>query len=248
MSFDEPVRRDGAFTIGFIAALALECTSLRRQLPRTERWQVVQSGPGAARAAAAASRAIDAGAGLLVSWGLAGGLSVAVAPGTVVLPKRVLAEGEAPLPVDAAWHSRLTALADELVVDCGDLLTVDEPLESPAAKRAAAAATNAVAVDMESASIANAAARARVPFVALRVVVDGVDDALPAGAQHWLDEQGRTRASAVLRAVVDPRQWRALLNMGARYRVASGVLDRLARALAAPRMPGAGGAVLPAGS
>jgi nucleoside phosphorylase len=247
MSFDEPVRRDGAFTIGFIAALALECTCLRRQLPRT-RWQVVQSGPGAARAADAASRAIDAGAELLVSWGLAGGLSAAVAPGTIIAPRRVLAEGDAPLPVDAAWHSRLAAVADDLVVDCGDLLTVGEPLESPAAKRAAAAATNAVAVDMESAGIANAAARARVPFVALRVVVDGVDDALPTGAQQWLDEQGRTRASAVVRAVVDPRQWRALLNMGARYRVASGVLDRLARALAAPRMLGAGGAALRAGS
>src|SRR5262245_21976310 len=170
MSFDEPVRPDGAFTIGFIAALARECTSLRRQLPGTGRWHVVQSGPGAARAAAAANRAIDAGAGLLVSWGLAGGLSAAVAPGTVVLPKRVLAEGEAPLTVDAAWHSRLVALADELVIDCGDVLSVDEPLESPTAKRAAAAATNAVAVDMESAGIAAAAARARVPFVALRVV------------------------------------------------------------------------------
>ena len=248
MSFDAPVRPDGAFTVGFIAALARECTSLRRQLPRAPRWQVFQSGPGAARAAAAANRAIDAGAGLLVSWGLAGGLSASVAPGTVVLAKRVVAEGEAPLSVDAGWHSRLAALADELAVDGGDLLSVSEPLESPAAKRAAAASSDAVAVDMESAGIAAAAARARVPFVVMRVVIDGVDDALPAGAQHWLDEHGRTRASAVLRAVVDARQWRALANMGARYRVASGVLDRLARALAAPRMLGAGGAALPAGS
>jgi adenosylhomocysteine nucleosidase len=248
MSFDEPVRPDGALTIGFIAALARECTSLRGQLPRAAHWQVLQSGPGAARAAAAAGRAIDAGAGLLISWGLAGGLSTAVAPGTVVLAKRVLAEGAAPLAVDADWHSRLAALTDGLAVDYGDLLTVAEPLESPAAKRAAAASSNAVAVDMESAGIAAAAARARVPFVALRVVVDGIDDALPAGAQQWLDEQGRTRASAVLRAVVDARQWRTLLRLGARYRVASGVLERLARALAAPRMLGAGSAALTAGS
>src|SRR5688572_13737653 len=164
MSFDEPVRPDGAFTIGFIAALARECTSLRRQVPRSGRWHVVQSGPGAVRAAAAASRAIDGGACLLSSWGLAGGLTAAVAPGTVVLPWRVLADGETPLPVDAVCHSRLAALADELAVDYGDLLTVAEPLESPAAKRAAAAASAAVAVDMESAGIAIAAARARVPL------------------------------------------------------------------------------------
>jgi adenosylhomocysteine nucleosidase len=233
MSFDEPVRQDGAFTIGFVGALALECASLRRQSPRAERWVVVQSGPGAARAADAARRAIDAGAGLLVSWGLAGGLAASVAPGTVVAPRRVVAEGKAPLAVDAVWHSRLGALARELAMDSGDLLSVAEPLESPAAKRAAAQAANAVAVDMESAGIAAVAASARVPFVALRVVVDGVDDALPPGAERWIDEQGRRRASAVLRAVVDARQWRRLLTLAQRYRVASAALDRLARALAA---------------
>jgi nucleoside phosphorylase len=248
MSFDEPVRRDGAFTIGFIAALALECASLRRQAPRTERWLVVQSGPGAARAAAAAGSAIDAGADLLVSWGLAGALGVGIVPGTVIAPRRVLVEAEAPLPVDPAWHSRLALLAAELGVHRGDLLTVAEPLESPAAKRAAAEATNAVAVDMESAGIAAAAARAGVPFVALRVVVDGVDDALPPGADGWIDERGRTRSSAVLRAVVDARRWGALLTLAVRYRVASGVLERLARALAAHQMLGADGAPLRAGS
>jgi adenosylhomocysteine nucleosidase len=246
MSFDEPVLKDGAFTIGFVAALALECASLRRQSPRAERWVVVQSGPGAARAAAAAHRAIDAGAGLLVSWGLAGGLAASVAPGTVVAPRRVLAEGQAPLAVDAAWHSRLAALG--LALDAGDLLSVAEPLESPAAKREAANTVNAVAVDMESAGIAAVAARARVPFVALRVVVDGLDDALPPGAERWIDEQGRRRASAVLRAVVDARQWRALLTLAQRYRVASGVLDRLASALAARQIFGADGAAMPAGS
>jgi nucleoside phosphorylase len=248
MSFDEPVRQDGAFTIGFIAALALECTSLRRQSPRAERWLVVQSGPGAARAAAAASRAIDAGAQLLVSWGLAGGLGEGVAPGTVIAPRRVLAQGQAPLPVDPAWHSRFALVAAELGVHRGDLLTVAEPLESPASKRAAAKTTNAVAVDMESAGIAAVAARAGVPFVALRVVVDAVDDALPPGAGNWIDEQGRRRKSAVLRAVVDARRWGALLTLARRYRVASGVLDRLARSLAEQQMLGAGGAALQAGS
>jgi len=245
MSFDEPARPGGAFTIGFIAALSIECTSLRRQSPSAERWLVVQSGPGAARAEAAAARAIDAGAQLLVSWGLAGGLSATVVPGTVVAPRRVLAQSTAPqFAVDAAWQSRLAALADGLAVDFGDLLTVAEPLESPAAKRAAASATNAVAVDMETAGIAAAAKRARVPFVALRVVVDGVDDALPPGAESWIDERGRTRASAALRAVVDVRQWRPLLKLAQRYRVASAALDRLAHALAAGQTLGA----LPAGS
>jgi adenosylhomocysteine nucleosidase len=200
------------------------------------------------RAAAAAKRSIDSGACLLVSWGLAGGLGAGVAPGTVVLPRRVLERGAAPVPVDVAWHSRLAPLAEELVLECGDLLTVPEALESPAAKRAAAAATNAVAVDMESAGVAAAAARARVPFVAVRVVVDGLDDALPPGSEDWIDSRGNRRLTAALRAARDVGQWPALLTLATRYRVASGVLDRLARALAAPRLLGADGAALPAGS
>src|SRR5688572_4022166 len=124
MSFDEPVRTGGASTIGFVAALGIECTSLRRHLPRAPIWLVEQSGPGAARAAVGAKRAIDSGAKLLVSWGLAGGLGADVAPGTVVLPRRILEQGAAPLAVDAAWHARLAELAVELELASGDLLTV----------------------------------------------------------------------------------------------------------------------------
>src|SRR5688500_1471093 len=158
MSFDEPARSGGAPKIGFVAALDAECASLRKQAPRAGSWLVLQSGPGAARAAAAAARAIDGGAHLLVSWGLAGSLDAKLVPGTVVAPRRVLQQGAEPLTVDAVWHSRLTALADEFTLEHGDLLTAPAALESREAKRAAAMATRAVAVDMESAAIAGAAA------------------------------------------------------------------------------------------
>jgi len=236
MSFDEPARSSGAPKIGFVAALDVECACLRNQAPRAGSWLVVQSGPGPARAAAAAARAIDAGVSLLVSWGLAGGLDAGVAPGTVVVPRRVVQLGAEPVAVDATWHMRLAVLADEFALEHGDLLTVPAALESPEAKRAAAAATCAVAVDMESAAIAAAAARARVPFVVLRVVVDGVADALPRGAEQWIDERGKTRFTPTLRAVITLSQWRPLLTLAKRYRTASGVLDRLAQALAGRRL------------
>jgi adenosylhomocysteine nucleosidase len=238
MSFDKPVLSDGGLTIGFVAALGIECTSLRRHVPAAATWLVAQSGPGASRAGDAAQRTAGSGAGLLVSWGLAGGLGAAVAPGTVVLPRRVLAPGAEPLTVDAGWHARLAALSADLVLDCGDLLTVPAALESPAAKRAAAATSGAVAVDRESAAIGSAAARAHVPFVAVRVVIDGCEDALPAGAERWIDASGDRRLTPAVQASLDPRQWRALLTLAKRYRLASRVLDRLARALARPRLLG----------
>jgi adenosylhomocysteine nucleosidase len=213
MSFDEPARSGAAGTVGFIAALGIECGSLRRQ--RSPAWLVVQSGPGAARASAAAARAVEAGASLLISWGLAGGLDGGLGAGTLVVPRRVIGQGAEALTVDAGWHARLASLAGEFTLDHGDLLTVPSALETPAAKRAAAAPTRAVAVDMESAA---------------------VEDSLPRHAEHWIDEHGERRMAAVLRAVASPREWRGLLTLARRYRAASGVLDRLARALASRRL------------
>jgi hypothetical protein len=79
-----------------------------------------------------------------------------------------------------------------------------------------------------------------VPFVAVRVVIDGRDDALPAGAERWIDERGNRRMMPAVRASLDPRQWLALVTLTKRYRVASRVLDRVARALARPLLLGGG--------
>jgi hypothetical protein len=83
-----------------------------------------------------------------------------------------------------------------------------------------------------------------VPFVAVRVIIDACDDSLPAGAESWIDAEGNRRMTTAVRASLDPRQWRALLTLAKRYRVARGVLDRLALALAGPRLLGAGGSAL----
>lgn len=248
MSYDGLARPGEALKIAFIAALALESASLRRHLPRTPGWLVLQSGPGRERAARAAERAVEQGAGLLVSWGLAGGLADGLAPGSVLLPHQVVEAGGEPAPVDAAWHARIATAVGARPLEHGTLLTAPAAVESPAAKRAAAAATGAVAVDMESAGVAAAAARARVPFVVLRVVVDGVDDALPHGAERWIDGEGRTRLAAALSAAVDVRQWRGLLTLAKRYRAASASLAELARALAASDLTATGAARAPAGS
>jgi hypothetical protein len=231
MSFDEATRAEAARPIVFVAALETECASLRRRAAAGARWRVEQCGPGHERAEAAAARALASGAELCVAWGLAGALDATVGPGAVVAPRRILFASEPALTVDERRHAALATLAGEFELSTGDLLTSAAVLESPAAKHAAARASGAVAVDMESAAIATAAARAGVPFVALRVVVDGVEDALPTHVERWIDERGRRRMAPALRAVVAARQWRPLLTLAKRHRVASRVLIHLATTL-----------------
>jgi adenosylhomocysteine nucleosidase len=236
MSFDGGAVEAAAPRTAIIAALGSESAALARLPHATLGWSVVQSGPGPERAARCATAAIAAGAQALVSWGLAGALAADVEPGTVILPRRIVMQRGATFPVAAAWHDRLATLAAEFTVNFGDLLTVPAALVSPAAKAAAATALAAVAVDMESAAIAGVAARARVPFVAVRVVVDAQRDELPVAAESWIDERGNTRGAAVLGELVRPGDWRALWRLAQRYRKANAVLTSLARTVAGRRL------------
>ncbi len=80
--------------------------------------------------------------------------------------------------------------------------------------------------------MAAAAAEARLPFAAVRVVADGVADALPARVETWVAESGARRIGPIVRAALMPPSWPTLLVLAQRYRVARGVLEALAERLA----------------
>src|SRR5690606_23414362 len=160
----------------------------------------------------------------------AGGLDPALAPGAVVVPNAVLADG-ACFPCAAGWAAAVRAAALDAglaVADSGTLLGVAAPLATPTAKAHAYAEAGAVAADMESGAIAAAAAIAGVPFIAVRVVVDAGGDALPAQAERWIDACGNLRLLAALGAALAPADWPRLVVLARRYRKANAVLDTLA--------------------
>jgi adenosylhomocysteine nucleosidase len=221
--------------VAVVAALGIERRCLARGLRGGGRWTVTvrQCGPGAVRARQTAETAAAEGAAGLISWGLAGGLAAGTEPGTVVLPSRVLQAGAGTaFGVDAAWRDRLAAeLGPRLRLHEGPLLAVDEVLHDPADKARAASKSGAAAADMESAGVAAAAAAAGLPFVVLRVVADGPEDALPAGVERWIDERGNRRLAPLADVATRPVEWRALLALALRYGTARRTLDALARCL-----------------
>lgn len=194
--------------------------------------RVYQSGPGPERAAQAARAAIEAGARALVSWGLAGGLEPEVVPGTVVVPEHVVTENGPAAVADSAWQAALAAaLEPDFAVSAGALLSTEHVLATPREKVRAALATGAVAVDLESAAIGLAAARAGLPFVAVRVVADGVADRLPTRVESWVADSGAQRVGSVVLAALSPASWSPLIRLAQRYRVAHAVLEALAEQL-----------------
>lgn len=84
-----------------------------------------------------------------------------------------------------------------------------------AAKQQAWEDTGALAADLESGAVAQAAFDHGLPFAVLRVVCDPADRDLPPAAITALDADGRIRPAALLRSLARyPRQLPALIALG----------------------------------
>jgi adenosylhomocysteine nucleosidase len=173
-------------------------------------------GGNASRTLAQAEQFLAQGADALISFGIAGALAPGLVPGTLILPRAVVEESGARWEVDAGWHARLrAALARSGCAPSeGDVLGASQAIDSVAGKRAAFRHSGAVAVDLESHLVAQAASRAFRPFIILRAIADPAERSLPKAAVQGLDESGAPALRRVLLSVMkNPRQVPALLRI-----------------------------------
>jgi len=224
-------------TAGVVAALDMEARSLGSRTRRRDGLfevgdgtLVAVSGMGRTAAIAAAGALVEAGATALVSWGLAGGLDPRLRAGTICLPSVVVSRDGATFATDVHWREILAAaISRHLRVVSGKLLTSAVAIEDVAAKAAAFAETGAVAVDMESAGVAQIAASKRLPFVAVRAIVDTAGDTLPRAVMA-AGTEGRVRLARLLFGIVrSPREIAPVMRLAQRYRAAIRALGAVAR-------------------
>jgi len=170
-----------------VAALAAETRALGRVTATSEvpasladGTLLLVSGMGQIAAGDGARRLVRAGVTALISWGMAGGLDPALGAGTLLLPREVVSREGALFVTAGKWRQHLSeAVAASQPVCDGKLLTSREPLGSAAEKAIAFRQTAAAAVDMESFAIAEVAASLRIPFLAVRAIVDTAADDVP---------------------------------------------------------------------
>ncbi len=189
------------------------------------------SGIGAKRANLAARTLLEKGATSLLSWGSAGGLIPGLSPGSLVLPKNIIAVDGSVYPVDATWRESLCGqLKEKVNLHEGLLAESMTVLIHPAEKAALFKRTGAMAVDMESAAVAAEAQRAGVPFMAIRAVADPVGTTLPQSALASLDEFGKLRPSRLLKALAkNPVELFSLVRLGRNFHAAQSTLSIVAR-------------------
>src|SRR3954470_7289127 len=92
------------------------------------------------------SRAMAAGCGGLISFGVAGGLAPELKPGTCVIGSSILDDGKE-RPTDERWAHRLMRIIPDAVH--GGIVGVRAPIAHSSAKAAMHRDTGAIAVDME---------------------------------------------------------------------------------------------------
>jgi adenosylhomocysteine nucleosidase len=179
--------------------------------------RVLCSGGDPAGARTAAQRFADEGVAGLVSFGLAGGLAPDLAPGDLLLPQAVLLPDGSRIRAEAAWRERLAATFERagLEARAAPVAGSEIMVATAHAKRALAAQTGAVAVDMESHGVAEIAARVRLPFLIVRAVADRSDQVIPHAAQGAIDAQGEVRHLALIgRLIGRPWEIGALIALG----------------------------------
>ncbi len=204
------------------AVLAAMQTPRRRRGESVPRWEgrggthdvaVLEAGVGPA----AAARALEIAAvdcDLLVSVGFAGALVSSLAPGDLVVPRRVVWENGSGTrclyDVPAALHAAISAAtAHALRAEAvGTLFSSPVIVATPVAKRALAERHDAVAVEMEAGALATWALARDRPLLVVRAILDGVDLSL-----ETLPADIGTSWSARAGVVVTPSTWPLLLAL-----------------------------------
>ncbi len=189
---------------------------------------MVLSGAGSSRARQAARVLLENGATSLVSWGFAGGLLPGLPAGSLVLPEKVIGADQIVYPVDPVWHERLCRrLQGSLNLCKGPLAESPSMLATFAEKKNLFSRTGAIAVDMESASVASFAKEAGVPFLAIRAITDPAEMDMPLCVRGSIDEFGRLRLSRVIKGIIKrPLDFPLVVRLGRNF---SACRTRLAR-------------------
>jgi adenosylhomocysteine nucleosidase len=223
--------------LGIVVAMAAEARTLTKQpiashelVYLSESVVMLLSGIGPRQARLAARKLFDEGANALLSWGSAGGLTSRLSPGSLVLPKAIMASNQSVYSVDPIWHGALcNRLKGHVAFHEGPLAESTGVLRNPSEKMALFDRMGAIAVDMESAAIAAVAEEANISFMAIRAISDPADMTIPSSALTAFDKFGRLNLLKLLKGLLrHPKELSPLIRLGQNFRSAQTTLSTVA--------------------
>jgi len=193
---------------GVLCGLEAEAVIARQFLSR-----VSVSGGRPEKAAAGAKTLLAQDVSGLVSFGIAGGLNPGLKTGDLIIADQVILPGGDSIKSDSDWVASLAKALPR--AHLGAIAGADHIIARVDDKARLNQATGALAVDMESHVAARTALQANKPFIALRVIADPADFALPEMTAYGLDENGQPLIWPILwRLALAPWTLPALIHTG----------------------------------
>jgi adenosylhomocysteine nucleosidase len=187
---------------------------------------LVQGGIGRDNAIKATSCLLEStNVDLLISAGAAGGIRPGLNVGDLVVAERVgytrqsdFDGEELQLESDFACKEEIVQLARQFSNDpeskmhFGNLLTVDKVISQASTKRRIGEQNSFLAVEMESAAVAEVAYEKGVKFAAIRSISDDIDDDLHLDYDNMISDEGKVKVTNIALSVMKNPQKLALLS------------------------------------
>ncbi len=216
--------------LGVITGLVSERDCLA-VFPAAARPSTHCAGIGTAAARKASRALIAEGCTALLSLGMGGGLDPNLNAGAIVIAERIVTADGRSLATENAWRKSLV----EVLTGAGDMVSVapiagsESVVTSVEAKQNLRRLTGAAIVDMESVGVAEVAAEAGLPFLALRAVADTAGRSVPAWVLRGVGADGGLRPWVVAAGLlVRPWAWPIVAGLGWDSRRARAGLRRVA--------------------
>jgi len=221
-------RRLGAEPTG--KALCVSGLAVEARIARAAGFAVV-IGAGDRERTAALVQAAAAHIDCLVSFGIAGGLAPELEAGTIVVSGEVVSEGHC-WAIEPSARQRVSRFARSIGAVEGPVLGANSTLATQLEKKQAWAATDALAVDLESDIVAGIATALGISFIILRSIADTARRDLPPAALVPLTAEGKPDFSSIAASVLRrPSQVTGMIGLARETAIALAALIGPARAL-----------------
>lgn len=241
MSYNASLSDDPSYAqaeIGIVVALPEELatlTSLKLKQGSSckigNTW-LAFSGAGLNNAKGAAELLVRNGVRHLVSWGCAAGLSAELVSGDLVIATQVIGNLKHYL-ADQHCNTLLQQhLAEQATIRLGALYSSATLVGSSHDKQRIHYDTQAIALDMESAAVAEVALTAGLSFSVIRSIADPANLDLPIAVSYALNENGKVEMPKLLfYLLLHPWELKSLLRLGLHFQAARNTLKKIARIL-----------------
>lgn len=168
------------------------------------------------RAYVEADKLIARGATRLISFGIGGALDPKIRPGDIVMPSVIMNSQNESYNVDLDWRDTLrNRYAASLNTHTNALFTSEKAIATISEKTSLRQRTGASIVDMESSGVAAKATSKNIPFISIRAAADPAERPLPKSALIGINQNGKTRPTAVLsKLFIQPWELPGLILVG----------------------------------